>query len=101
VLKPLLLSNTKHTLLDFFQFRSGLGIVQYSLRNCSQESAMPTIHPVSFQVYLSRREKAIFKNICYQLDTDMSREVRRMIRDFIKNPPVQHFIPLAPLEFNE
>ncbi len=58
---------------------------------------MPTVHPVSFQVYLSRTDKQNFQNLCYQLDTDMSREVRRMIRDFIKNPPVDHFNPLKPL----
>jgi hypothetical protein len=58
---------------------------------------MPTNHPVSFQVFLSRQEKDAFKNLCYQLDTDMSREVRRMVRDFIKNPPVAHYQPLKPL----
>ncbi len=59
---------------------------------------MPTIHPVSFQVFLSRAEKSAFKNLCYQLDTDMSREVRRMVRNFIKNPPVEHFQPMHGIE---
>lgn len=46
-------------------------------------------NPVTMQIYLSRMEKQQFKNICYQLDTDMSRELRRMVREFIRNPPFE------------
>lgn len=39
--------------------------------------------PVTAQFYLDWSEKQAFKNICYQLDTHISREMRRMVREFI------------------
>lgn len=40
--------------------------------------------PVTAQFYLDWSEKQAFKNLCYQLDTHISREMRRMVREFIE-----------------
>jgi hypothetical protein len=39
--------------------------------------------PVTAQFYLDWSEKQALKNVCYQLDTNYSRELRRMVREFL------------------
>lgn len=44
--------------------------------------------PVLLQLYLPRREKIAFKRACFLCDTTMSREIRKMIYHYCKNPPI-------------
>jgi len=45
-------------------------------------------NPVLLQLYLPADEKAAFKRACFLCDTTMSRELRKMIYQYCKNPPV-------------
>jgi hypothetical protein len=42
----------------------------------------PLANPVCCQFYLAKDEKDDFKKACWQRDTTMSREIRRMIREY-------------------
>lgn len=42
----------------------------------------PDSNPVCLQFYLEKQEKIDFKNVCWQRDTTMSREIRRMVREY-------------------
>lgn len=58
-------------------------------------------HPVAVQFYLDREEKQAFKAACKGCDSQMSRELRRMIREFIRNPPLDdrlYYQPVSAVE---
>jgi hypothetical protein len=43
----------------------------------------PSVNPVCLQFYLAKQEKDDFRKVCFQRDTTMSREIRRMIREYV------------------
>ena len=45
-------------------------------------------YPVSIQFYVDRSEKEAFVRACKNGDTNMSREFRRFMREFVRNPPL-------------
>ncbi len=58
---------------------------------------MIIVHPVALQFYLDRSEKEAFKLACKRADTQMSRELRRMIREFVRNPPIDDRLYYQPV----
>ena len=48
-----------------------------------------TVHtrPVKIEIYLEKEVKELFQHNCFKADTNMSREIRRFIREFNRNPP--------------